>query len=189
MLCSHCEDAGQVIEAHKSERMYKRTISLANAGAPPLAKQTSTDAKPHLLHAVGTFFGDLPHHLPGEIGFGFAPADEGDEVAQSSLANLYLPALRLLLTVRCGGLHSMPTCLVFAKHLRCALVPLCTDRPARATDMNGNWRPSHGDVRLHTLARGNASLLYFSCLCWLPPQHHRPTKEVLRLTPISDSMI
>ncbi|CAB1113909.1 unnamed protein product [Ectocarpus sp. CCAP 1310/34] len=58
------------------------------------------DAKPHLLHALGTSFRDLSRELPGDVAFGLAPADESDETAQSSLANLYLPALRLLLTVR-----------------------------------------------------------------------------------------
>ncbi|CAM9247576.1 unnamed protein product, partial [Ectocarpus fasciculatus] len=58
------------------------------------------DAKPHLLHALGTSFRDLNRELPGAVAFGLAPADESDETAQSSLANLYLPALRLLLTVR-----------------------------------------------------------------------------------------
>ncbi|CAM9264371.1 unnamed protein product [Ectocarpus sp. 12 AP-2014] len=58
------------------------------------------DAKPHLLHALGTSFRDLSRELPGVVAFGLAPADESDETAQSSLANLYLPALRLLLTVR-----------------------------------------------------------------------------------------
>ncbi|CAM9209213.1 unnamed protein product [Ectocarpus sp. 4 AP-2014] len=58
------------------------------------------DAKPHLLHALGTSFRDLSRELPGVVAFGLAPADESDETAQSSLSNLYLPALRLLLTVR-----------------------------------------------------------------------------------------
>eukprot|EP00752_Nemacystus_decipiens_P012187 g10805.t1 len=65
------------------------------------------DAKPHLLHALGTSFGHLRHHIPGEFAFGFAPADERDDVAQSSLANLYLPALRLLLTVRVSLLDTL----------------------------------------------------------------------------------
>jgi len=51
--------------------------------------------------AQGTSFGDLSHALPGEVPLGIAPVDEGDEVAPTPLANLYLPALRLLLTVRC----------------------------------------------------------------------------------------
>eukprot|EP00903_Cladosiphon_okamuranus_P012352 g11581.t1 len=65
------------------------------------------DAKPCLLHALSTSYGDLRHHLPGDITFGFAPADEGDEVVQSPLANLYLPPLRLLLIVRVSMLDTL----------------------------------------------------------------------------------
>ncbi|CAM9135050.1 unnamed protein product [Scytosiphon promiscuus] len=64
-------------------------------------------AKPGLLHALGTCFRDLSGHANGEAPFGFAPSDEEDEVAQSSLANLYLPALRLLLTVRVSLLDTL----------------------------------------------------------------------------------
>lgn len=144
-----------------------------------LPKQRSTGAKPRLLHALGTSFGDLRRHLPGEIAFGFAPADEGDEVAQSSLANLYLPALRLLLTVRFGGFRfsssAVTTCLPFAQHSRCALVPLSSDRPVRAEDVSDIVSPQASDVRLRTIMyendmRQSPSLPEFCRLPWLPPR-------------------
>lgn len=60
----------------------------------------SADAQPRLLQALGTSFQDLPYNLPGEVGFGLAPTDELDKTAPSSLVNLHLPTLRLLLAVR-----------------------------------------------------------------------------------------
>lgn len=60
----------------------------------------TVDAQPRLLHALGTSFRHLPHHMPEDVAFGLAPTDEDDAIAPSPLANLYLPTLRLLLAVR-----------------------------------------------------------------------------------------
>lgn len=98
------------------------------------------DARPRLLSALSTSFRDISSQVQDGVPFGLVPADEGDVLAPSVLANLYLPTLSLLLTVRCdwlrGGVLLVAVPLLIIQHFTESMVavPSVLGRPVSLPD-------------------------------------------------------